>query len=246
MAVFTGIPDQEIGMLELLKVDVCRANLKLVSGGLVVLTWGNVSAYDHDSGLVVIKPSGVSYEAMTPDTMAVVDLDGNQVDGDLLPSSDLPTHIGLYLAWPHLGAIVHTHSAYATMFAQAEVPIPCLGTTHADHFYGDIPVTRPLTSREVEGDYEANTAEVIIERFEELDSLQIPGVLVANHGPFTWGVTAAKAVENAVALEAVAKIGFGTFQLQPEVSQIAQHIMDRHFFRKHGPDAYYGQNAAEV
>ncbi len=229
-------------MLETLKEDVCRANLRLVSEGLVVLTWGNVSAYDHDAGLVVIKPSGVAYDAMTPDDMVVVDLDGNVAEGDLRPSSDMPTHLGLYLAWPQLGGIVHTHSTHATMFAQATEPLPCLGTTHADHFYGEVPVTRPLTSREVEGDYEANTYEVIVERFEDFDPVQVPGVLVANHGPFTWGPTPDRAVDNAVALETIAKMALVILQLHPGMPQIAQHIMDKHFFRKHGPEAYYGQN----
>ena len=228
-------------MLEGLKEEVCQANLALVKSGLVVLTWGNASAHDRDEGLVVIKPSGVSYDAMTPDEMVVVDLDGNVVEGTLRPSSDLPTHLGLYLAWPELGGIAHTHSTHATMFAQAAEALPCFGTTHADHFYGEVPVTRPLTLREVEGDYEGNTGEVIIERFAELDPVQVPGVLVANHGPFTWGPTVLKAAENAVALEAVAKMALGTLQLHPGMPTIAQHIMDKHYFRKHGSGAYYGQ-----
>lgn len=231
-------------MLEALKEEVCQANQALVKAGLVVLTWGNASAFDRDEGLVVIKPSGVSYENMTPDEMVVVDLDGNRVEGQLRPSSDLPTHVSLYLAWPEVGGVVHSHSTYATMYAQAMEPLPCYGTTHADHFYGDIPVTRPLTSREAEGDYEANTGEVIIERFEERDPVQVPAVLVANHGPFAWGPTVTCAAENAVALEAIAKMGVGTQQLHPGMPHIPQHIMDKHYFRKHGRGSYYGQKGS--
>ena len=228
-------------MLEALKEEVCQANLALVKAGLVVLTWGNASGYDRNAGLVVIKPSGVSYEAMTPDEMVVVDLDGNLVEGDLKPSSDLPTHLGLYLAWPELGGVVHTHSTYATAFAQACEEIPCFGTTHADHFYGTVPVTRPLSPREVEGDYEGNTGEVIVERFEDLDPVQVSAVLVANHAPFTWGPDAMTAAENAIALEAVAQMALSTVQLHPGMPSLPQHIMDKHYFRKHGPGAYYGQ-----
>lgn len=228
-------------MLDELKDQVCRANLDLVARGLVTLTWGNVSGIDCEKGLVVIKPSGVSYDAMKPTDMAVVDLDGKLVEGDLQPSTDTPTHVRLYRAWPDVGGIVHTHSIHAAMFAQACRPIPCLGTTHADHFYGDVPLTRPLTSEEVDAGYEINTGAVILERFRQLDHIALPGVLVANHGPFSWGKSAADAVKNAVALEAIAQMAIGTLQLNPSIGPIGRHILDKHYFRKHGPNAYYGQ-----
>jgi len=229
-------------MLDELKNQVCRANLDLVAHGLVTLTWGNVSGIDCEKGLVVIKPSGVSYEAMKPADMAVVDLDGKLVEGDLQPSTDTPTHVRLYRAWPDVGGIVHTHSIHAAMFAQACRPIPCLGTTHADHFYGEVPITRPLTKQEVEEAYEANTGAVIIERFADLDHVAVPGVLVANHAPFAWGKDVTDSVKNAVALEAVAQMALGTMLISPDIGPIAQHILDKHYFRKHGPGAYYGQN----
>ena len=228
-------------MLESLKEDVLQANLALVRHGLVVLTWGNVSALDRCSGRVVIKPSGVSYTTMTVDDMVVTDLDGNVVEGALRPSSDLATHLMLYRAWPTLGGIVHTHAAHATMFAQACREVPCLGTTHADHFHGPVPVTRVLTEAEVAGDYEAATGAVIIERFHDLDPSHMPAVLVANHGPFVWGADAAQAVQNAVVLEEVARMALGTRQINPAIGSIPEYLLEKHFSRKHGPKAYYGQ-----
>jgi L-ribulose-5-phosphate 4-epimerase len=228
-------------MLEQLKEQVCEANRALVCHELVVLTWGNVSGIDRDSGLVVIKPSGVPYDSLTPEKMVAVDLEGNVVAGDYKPSSDTPTHLLLYRTWPDIGGIVHAHSTYATAFAQACRPIPCLGTTHADLFYGEVPITRSLTKEEVDAGYEINTGRVIVERFAKLDRSHAPGVLAANHGPFVWGGDPAGAVENAVALEEVAKMAFATVQLDPKVGPIPQHILDKHFSRKHGPGAYYGQ-----
>lgn len=228
-------------MLEQLKKQVCEANRALVRHELVVLTWGNVSGIDRDSGLVVIKPSGVAYDALTPDKMVAVDLEGKVVAGDYRPSSDTPTHLLLYRTWPDIGSVVHAHSTFATAFAQACRPIPCLGTTHADLFYGEVPVTRALTEEEVKAGYEINTGRVIVERFAKLDRSHAPGVLVANHGPFVWARDPAGAVENATALEEVAKMAFATVQLDPKVGPIPQYILDKHFSRKHGPGAYYGQ-----
>lgn len=228
-------------MLEKLREQVCAANLELVKHGLVVMTWGNVSAIDREQGLVVIKPSGVAYECMQPRDMVVVDLDGKPVEDGLRPSSDTPTHLALYKAWPEIGGVCHTHSAHATMFAQAMRPIPCLGTTHADHFHGPVPVTRALTRDEVETEYEASTGDVILERFRELSAVATPAVLVANHGPFTWGPDAHASVKNAVALEEVAKMALGTFQIAANTPPIADYILDKHFYRKHGPGATYGQ-----
>lgn len=232
-------------MLEELKKEVMRANLSLVRHGLVTLTWGNASGIDRDEGLVVIKPSGVTYDALSAGDMVVVDLDGHVVEGTLRPSSDLPTHLALYMAWPEIGGVVHSHSTHATVFSQACRPIPCYGTTHADHFYGEVPVTRPLTAREVEGDYEANTGDVIVECFEDLDPVEIPAVLVANHGPFTWGPDAGAAARNAIALEAVAEMALATQRINPDIEPIAQYILDKHYFRKHGPGAYYGQGESD-
>jgi L-ribulose-5-phosphate 4-epimerase len=229
-------------MLEELRHTLCQANLDLVKHGLVTLTWGNVSAIDRPSGLVVIKPSGVSYNTMTPADMVITDLHGNVVEGALRPSSDLPTHLAFYRAWPTIGGVVHTHSPHATAFAQACREIPCFGTTHADHFYGSIPLTRGLTPAEVDAGYELSTGTVVIERFQNLDPTHMPAVLVANHGPFAWGPNAAKAVENAVALEAVAKMALDTLHLNPATPPIPGHILNKHFNRKHGPNAYYGQN----
>jgi len=228
-------------MLEQLKEQVCQANLDLVAHGLVTLTWGNVSAVSEDRQHTVIKPSGVSYDNMRPEHMVVVDLQGNVVEGDLKPSSDTPTHVLLYQAFDSISGITHTHSRYATMFAQARREIPCLGTTHADHFYGPVPVTRPLTQNEVEEAYEAHTGHVIIERFAELDSQAVPGVLVAGHAPFAWGSSAANSVQNAVALEAVAEMALGTFQLTAEIPTLENYVLEKHYSRKHGPQAYYGQ-----
>ncbi len=228
-------------MLESLREQVCLANRRLVADGLVTLTWGNVSGFDRQRGMMVIKPSGVLYEALTPEEMVVVDLEGVVVDGRLLPSSDTPTHLELYRAFEGIGGICHTHSRYATMFAQARQPIRCLGTTHADHFCGPVPVTRPLTEGEVAADYEANTGKVIVECFEALDPVATPGVLVAGHAPFTWGPSAHKAVDNAVALEAVAEMAIGTGRIARDAIDLETYVLNKHYQRKHGPAAYYGQ-----
>jgi len=228
-------------MLESLKEQVCKTNLDLVRHGLVVMTWGNVSGIDRAQGLVVIKPSGVAYDTMRTEDMVVVDMDGAVVEGTLKPSSDLPTHLVLYRAWEEVGGIVHTHSMYATMFAQVEHGIRCFGTTHADHFHGDVPCTRELTECDVSEDYEGNTGHVIVERFKMLNPLHTPAVLVANHGPFTWGKDADEAVRNAVALEAVAQMALGSLTLKPALHPIPPYLMEKHFSRKHGPKAYYGQ-----
>jgi L-ribulose-5-phosphate 4-epimerase len=228
-------------MLEPLKHEVCQANLDLVAHGLVTLTWGNVSGISEDRKHVVIKPSGLPYGQMRLDHMVVVDLEGRVVEGQLRPSSDTPTHLLLYRRFDAIGGITHTHSCYATMFAQARVEIPCLGTTHADHFFGPVPVTRPLSQPEVEEAYEANTGQVIIERFAELDPAAMPAVLVAGHGPFAWGKNAAESVKNAVALEAIAEMALGTRQIRPDCPPLESYVLDKHYRRKHGPDAYYGQ-----
>lgn len=227
--------------LQTLREEVCRANIALREAGLITLTWGNVSGIDRDAGHVAIKPSGVAYEDLTPDKIVVVDLDGNVVDGDLKPSSDTPTHVRLYRAFESAGGVAHTHSMHAVMFAQAAREIPCLGTTHADHFYGAVPIARHLTQAEVEADYEGHTGDVIVERFAELDPVAMPAVLVAGHAPFTWGPSATKAVENSIALEAVARMAIGTRELNAE-ADLPSYILDKHYRRKHGPDAYYGQS----
>ncbi len=229
-------------MLEQLKERVCEQNLLLVKHGLVVLTWGNVSAIDRASGLVVIKPSGVSYNAMCPDDMVVVDLDGNTVEGKYRPSSDTPTHIYLYKAFADVGGIVHTHSTHATAWAQAGRSIRPFGTTHADAFYGAVPVSRALTQAEVQNDYELNTGKVIVQTFAGKDPHAIPAVLVKNHGPFTWGDSPEKAVENAVTLEAVAHMAQLTERIQPNAGEVDAYLLDKHYYRKHGKNAYYGQN----
>jgi len=228
-------------LLEELKEQVCQANLDLVRHGLVTLTWGNVSGYDPETGRVVIKPSGVSYTQMKPEHMVVVDLEGQVVEGALRPSSDTPTHVLLYRHFEAVGGITHTHSFHATMFAQARAEIPCYGTTHADHFHGPVPVTRPLTESEVAEAYEANTGQVIIERFAELDPLALPGVLVAGHAPFAWGADVAESVKNAVALEAVARMAITTRIINPDAPLLEDYVLEKHYQRKHGPDAYYGQ-----
>jgi L-ribulose-5-phosphate 4-epimerase len=228
-------------MLQELKEQVCRANLDLVAQGLVTLTWGNASGICPDRQHVVIKPSGVGYDRLEPDDMVVVDLDGRVIDGDLRPSSDTPTHLLLYRQFESVGGITHTHSRHATMFAQARRELPCLGTTHADHFHGTVPVTRPLTADEVREDYEGHTGRVIVERFADLDPVAMPAALVAGHAPFTWGATAAEAVKNAIALEAVAEMALGTWLLDPQSPALEDHVLDKHYRRKHGPDAYYGQ-----
>jgi L-ribulose-5-phosphate 4-epimerase len=227
-----------------LRDNVCRANQDLVRAGLVVLAFGNASGVDRAAGVMVIKPSGVPYDELTADAMVVVRLDdGRIIEGDLRPSSDTPTHLVLYRRFPAIGGVVHTHSGFATAWAQAEMPIPCLGTTHADHFGWSVPVTRQLTRKEIEGDYEAETGEVIVELFEAagLDPLENPAAIVASHGPFTWGTDAAHAVDNAIALEAVAASAFRTMQLRPDAHAVGEDLRMRHFRRKHGLSAYYGQ-----
>lgn len=224
-----------------LREQVCHANRDLVRHNLVTLTFGNVSGIDRDKGLIAIKPSGVSYADLTPDDLVVVDLDGKVVQGSLHPSSDTPTHLVLYRAFAEIGGITHTHSSHATMFAQARRGIPCFGTTHADVFHGEVPVTRPLTPDEVRGEYEVDTGKAIVERFAEIDPASMPAVLVAQHGPFVWGNDAAASVENSVVLEEIARTALGTLQLRPDADAIPQHLLDRHYLRKHGKDAYYGQ-----
>ncbi len=227
-------------MLEELKNKVCEANLELVRHGLVIFTWGNVSAIDRESGLVVIKPSGVSYDNMTPEDMVVVDSDGNVVEGSLRPSSDTPTHLVLYKAFREIGGVVHTHSTYATSWAQAGRDIPDIGTTHADYFHDAVPCTADMTEAEVKGDYELETGKVIVRRFEGLNPVHTPGVLVKNHGPFTWGKDAAEAVHNAVVLEQVAKMAYIAYGVNPYLT-MNPLLVEKHFSRKHGPNAYYGQ-----
>jgi len=226
-------------MLENLKQRVYDANIALVKHGLVVLTWGNVSARDEETGLVVIKPSGVPYATMKAEDMVLVDLDGKVVEGKYRPSSDLPTHLYLYHEYPSLGGVVHTHSTYATAFAQAGRRIPAYGTTHADAFYGDVPCARELTNEEIDEAYEYNTGKVIVEAVTDAEA--VPAILVKKHGVFTWGGTPEKAVENAVTLEEVAKMALLTRELNPNTRRIKQHLLDKHYFRKHGKNAYYGQ-----
>lgn len=230
-------------MLKKLKHAVYEANMELPHRGLVTYTWGNVSGIDRERGLVVIKPSGVSYDELTPDELVVLDLDGKVVDGKLNPSSDTKTHLELYKAFPEIGGIVHTHSPYAVGWAQAGRDIPAYGTTHADYFYGPVPCCRSLTEQEVEEDYERNTGLVIVETFRqrELDPVHVPGAICRNHGPFTWGKDAAQAVYHAVVLEEVAKMAVYTRQIKPDAAPAPQNIQDKHFLRKHGPNAYYGQ-----
>lgn len=227
-------------MLEDVKQQVWEANLMLQKQGLVTLTWGNVSQIDRPSGLVVIKPSGLPYDRMTPEDMVVTDLAGNRVEGKWNPSSDLATHLELYRRYSQIGGITHTHSPWATVFAQAGQAVPALGTTHADTFYGSIPCTRPLTQEEIRGAYEENTGKVICETLANADPMASPGILVASHGPFTWGTSALKSVENAVVLENVAMMAWHTLALNPRAS-LPQALADKHYFRKHGPNAYYGQ-----
>lgn len=230
-------------MLKKLKHAVYEANMELPHRGLVTYTWGNVSGIDRERGFVVIKPSGVSYDELTPDDLVVLDLDGKVVDGKLNPSSDTKTHLELYKAFPEIGGIVHTHSPYAVGWAQAGRDIPAYGTTHADYFYGPVPCCRSLTEQEVEEDYERNTGLVIVETFRqrELDPVHVPGAICRNHGPFTWGKDAAQAVYHAVVLEEVAKMAVYTTQIAPDAQPAPQYVLDKHFLRKHGPNAYYGQ-----
>ena len=229
-------------MLEELKKRVCEQNLALVKAGLVILTWGNASAMDRETGLVVIKPSGVPYDRMTAEDMVVVDLDGNTVEGKWRPSSDTPTHLALYRAFPTIGGVVHTHSRFGCVMAQAAASIPALGTTHADTFYGDVPCTRPLTREEIKGDYEKETGKVIVESIK--DPVAMPAALVYSHGPFTWGETVEKAVEHAIILEEVAAMAWHTMLLNPDI-RLDGALADKHYFRKHGASAYYGQGGED-
>ena len=230
-------------MLKSLREAVYEANMELPRRGLVTYTWGNVSAVDRAAGLMVIKPSGVEYEELSPDKLVVLDLDGRRVEGSLNPSSDTKTHLELYRAFPEIGGIVHTHSAHAVAWAQAGKDIPCFGTTHADYFYGPVPCARALFPEEVEDDYEGSTGRVIVETFRErgLNPVHVPGVICRSHGPFTWGRDAAQAVYHAAVLEEVAKMAIFTVQINPEALPAPQHVLDKHFMRKHGPNAYYGQ-----
>jgi L-ribulose-5-phosphate 4-epimerase len=226
-----------------LKQQVVDANQALVSSGLVSLTWGNVSAIDRESGLIAIKPSGVDYADLSPDLLVVINLEGQVVEGNLRPSSDTKTHLELYRNFESIGAVVHTHSPCATAFSQAGKPLPCLGTTHADHFYGEVPLARALTESEVNEDYEHATGVSIVERFRELDlvPLEVPSILLKHHAPFTWGKTPQKALENSIALEMCAKMALMTWQLNPDAGPIPDHILEMHYSLKHGANAYYGQ-----
>ena len=228
-------------MLELLKKQVLEANLLLPQYGLVTFTWGNVSGIDRESGLVVIKPSGISYEGMSVEDMVVVDLDGKVVEGKWKPSSDTPTHVALYRAFENIGGVVHTHSRWATTYAQAGMPIPPLGTTHADYFYGAIPCTRPMTEEEIAGEYEKETGKVIIEAFEGKSADDIPGVVVYSHGPFSWGTDPMNAVHNAVVMEEIAFMDWHATMMNPQLGDMQQCLLDKHYLRKHGKNAYYGQ-----
>lgn len=228
-------------MLENLKIDVCEANLELKRNNLIIFSWGNVSGIDRDRGLIAIKPSGVSYDELTPDKIVLVDLDGTVVEGDLRPSSDTDTHLELYRNFEELGGVCHTHSTYATSWAQSCKPIPCMGTTHADYFYGQIPLTDLMTPEEINTDYELNTGKVIVRRFDGIDPMQMPAVLVANHGPFTWGATPEKSVESAIVLEQVAQMALHNAIINQPLEPISQVLLDKHYLRKHGKNAYYGQ-----
>lgn len=233
-------------MLEELKRQVYEANMLLPKYGLVTFTWGNVSAIDRESGLFVIKPSGVEYESMKPEDMVVMDLNGNRVEGGLRPSSDTPTHLELYKAFPEIGGIVHTHSSYATSWAQAGRSIPCYGTTHADYIYGEVPCVRCLTKEEIDEAYETNTGKLIVSEFKrrKKEIMAVPAVLCKNHGPFTWGKDAKEAVHNAVVLEEVAKMAYRTESINSKVEPAPQELQDKHYYRKHGAGAYYGQEDA--
>lgn len=230
-------------MLEKLKKEVYDANIELVTQNLVIYTWGNVSAIDRETNLVVIKPSGVKYDMMKPSDMVVIDLDGNIIEGDMKPSSDTPTHLELYRCFKHINGVVHTHSEWATSWAQACRDVPSYGTTHADYFYGDIPCTRSLTKEEIKTNYELNTGKVIVETLvkKNYKPLEMPGIIVSNHGPFTWGGSATDAVHNAKVVEEVCKMAFRTEKLNQTVKKIDDHLLDKHYLRKHGKNAYYGQ-----
>lgn len=228
-------------MLEELKKEVLEANLELVRQGLVIYTWGNVSGIDRSKGLIVIKPSGVAYKNMSPEDMVVIDMEGNVVEGHLKPSSDAPTHVVLYNQFPEIGGIVHTHSKWAVSFAQAGASVTAYGTTHADYFYQDIPCTRALTEEEVQGQYEVNTGKVIVETIAKENVMATPAILVKNHGPFAWGKNADDAVYNATVLEHVSEMAYHTIAIQKGVDRVPQYLLDKHYNRKHGKDAYYGQ-----
>ncbi|GAI45602.1 unnamed protein product [marine sediment metagenome] len=228
-------------MHEELKQRVCQANIELQQQKLVIFTWGNVSGIDRQAGVVAIKPSGVVYEQLTAERIVLLDLDGNIIEGDLRASSDTPTHLELYRNFKEVGGICHTHSTFATMWAQACREIPCFGTTHADHFYGPVPVTDIMTAGEIQSNYELNTGRVIVRCFAGIDPMHRPAVLVANHGPFTWGKTPQEAVENAVVLEQVAFMAMGTININESQKDISRVLLDKHYLRKHGKDAYYGQ-----
>lgn len=232
-------------MLEELKKEVYEANMELVEKGMVIYTWGNVSGIDREKGLVVIKPSGVDYDKMTADDMVVVDMDGNVVEGKYKPSSDTPTHLVLYKQYKDIGGVVHTHSTWAVTFAQAGLAIPAFGTTHADYFYGDIPCTRDLTKEEIDEAYELNTGNVIVETIKDNDPMAIPGIVVKNHGPFAWGRTPKGSVYNAVVLDKVAEMAYKTMTLNPRTPRVQQYLLDKHYFRKHGANAYYGQGSED-
>jgi len=227
--------------IKILQEEVYRANLELKESGLVLATFGNVSGIDRDSGIVAIKPSGLPYEELSPDQMVLVDLEYNVVEGELNPSSDTKTHVMLYKAFDEIGGVVHTHSKYATAWAQAKKPLPCFGTTHADIFYGQVPCTSVMRDDQIRRDYEEETAVQILETFERFDYRQMPGVLVASHGPFTWGQTPAKAVYHSLMLEYIAEMNIISLSLDPSLREIKQPLLDKHFLRKHGEDAYYGQ-----
>ncbi|MBW8014989.1 MAG: L-ribulose-5-phosphate 4-epimerase [Planctomycetes bacterium] len=228
-------------MHEELKQAVCNANIELQTHKLVIYSWGNVSGIDRQAGVIAIKPSGVAYDELTPDKMVLLDLDGKVIEGELSPSSDTPTHLELYQNFKAIGGVCHTHSSNATMWAQACREIPCFGTTHADYYYGAVPVTDVMIPAEIQSDYELNTGKVIVRRFAQLNPLQMPAVLVANHGPFTWGKTPAGSVESAVVLEQVAAMAMGTLRVNDSQEGISQVLLDKHYLRKHGDNAYYGQ-----
>ena len=228
-------------MYESLRNEVCDANLELKRQELIIYSWGNVSGIDRENGVVAIKPSGVSYDELTPDKIVLLDLDGNIIEGDLKPSSDTATHLELYRNFKNIGGVTHTHSQSATSWAQACKAIPCLGTTHADYFYGQVPVTNVMTPEQIKDDYEFNTGKVIVETFRDINPDQMPAVLVANHGPFTWGKNAAASVESAVVLEEVAQMALKVAIINPGISQISSSLLDKHYLRKHGANAYYGQ-----
>ncbi len=237
---FVKTEEQAQRLLQL-REDVYKANMALQEYNLVTFTWGNVSGIDREMGLVVIKPSGVAYEELNPENMVVLDLAGNKVEGEMNPSSDTATHLALYRTYENMSGVVHTHSSYATSWAQASRAIPALGTTHADYFYGEIPCTRALTKEEIASEYELNTGKVIIETIGDGDAMAVPGIVISEHGPFSWGTSPKNAVHNAVVMEEVAKMAFRTVQLNPAVTNIPQRLLDKHYLRKHGPGAYYGQ-----